>query len=1305
MPPRIARGSLRIAIHSVPECVESPSPSDQQEEWGWMWAWENGTCVTLPGRKTKSAMPDGATMNERTQPGKTGTVEWSWLVRAQLLKVRMDTNPCCGHISQPSFLPVRQSDTFASSSWPGPGAKTCAREPPTVTHPLVGTSDPEDKCIVEGPLLSLAVTGRQVNLSPQLIPTEYGNIQRMRYRSRGLPATRSFYLESGGLQIEPADSEFLPRSVAAPTFDENLASTELVYRCFSIAEAHRALELLEDYHAKLSRPQDRQLRLAIERVIRIFKSKLFQALLVRVRYELVDSQGKCFSEPVFDLTGRRWGVRLSVVNRLAERHSVTLAKFLLNDASQSLLERPRRAGAVTSDSALAIRDQIAPHELKEEVFISYGCSGDRSQEINITGWSRCPFAPVSLRAGSGGEDDLCSRYADGRFSCEKRPGRTFLSFFSLALSPLRAAVKQLCDLQPRHASVRLSGPGTERSSRGPRRSGLAASKPRSWRSHRSGETVDAALENRLDHHFRRRLPPKAFHRFLHLHRASPLDFSPSASFSLYLFSFSAFVLPSLLRILLRIRATADSSAEGGRDDTKLLRAACSAMKETLQYEGRARAQQGIRPWLGSGRVPNALTLARDEQRRRARLNSYPTRPDQRDLAFFGIHRVYSRSSVLARPLDKRILDKARFRHVLDGGYLSNWRDPPNLTVSFADIQEFYETTLLDEGKSSQQKTRETLEVAHRWESTDLLYPTALIGNEFKEMFPCRESDFPSTSCSDVFDYLAPHRFVCCWSASTIGNDLRFVFVRSCVIDDNGHLFTRPFVPWASVVSELDGKPAEGELVERTLTLNVDFPPRKRYWTCLTLASECWSLRRPQACPPQLGLEHWVFRHHCRLAVSRTVVVGYCCRASRLSPAFVTQRKYASRTRIAMRACDKFGGKMLDWVSVMRGNRAYADMFMMSRARRTELTHAENQRRDDDVDDKAFGCCGFSFGGGSGAKDKPSLIEGLDQKKDYYGGACLDDIDVELGVSGVMAAAHLPKGRQKFMPRCFAPVGGINMAPLWPAEAPLNDGRGYGDGSRCHSLRQVGGPLPWMSLMGGGAEGISFGCVPPVRNRLHRPGPEGDGGVLRDGEDPSDDAELAGGVTLARRPSRLDARFGCSVVSRELASLFGDENGIWTSELMNELHVYALYFFMSSPTAYAPKWGEKACGSSPHPPPPSSCRSEGYIRGEEPSFLGGLSYRSSRRIGNRLDERSLVKTKAAIRKRRCTFSRLTFHTPPATGALAFCAETAAKLVVMSPKMTKRRSDAAPGPGNDDLAERLEYAELGQMLASAIAEFRC
>ncbi|EGI65238.1 Disks large 1 tumor suppressor protein [Acromyrmex echinatior] len=54
-----------------------------------------------------------------------------------------------------------------------------------------------------------------------------------------------------------------------------------------VYKAHRALELLEDYHAKLTRPQDKQLRLAIERVIRIFKSRLFQALLGCFRFRMI----------------------------------------------------------------------------------------------------------------------------------------------------------------------------------------------------------------------------------------------------------------------------------------------------------------------------------------------------------------------------------------------------------------------------------------------------------------------------------------------------------------------------------------------------------------------------------------------------------------------------------------------------------------------------------------------------------------------------------------------------------------------------------------------------------------------------------------------------------------------------------------------------------------------------------------------------------------------------------------------------------------------------------------------------------
>ena len=45
------------------------------------------------------------------------------------------------------------------------------------------------------------------------------------------------------------------------------------------AEAHRALELLEDYYARLDENEEKELKVAIERVIKIFKSRLFQALL------------------------------------------------------------------------------------------------------------------------------------------------------------------------------------------------------------------------------------------------------------------------------------------------------------------------------------------------------------------------------------------------------------------------------------------------------------------------------------------------------------------------------------------------------------------------------------------------------------------------------------------------------------------------------------------------------------------------------------------------------------------------------------------------------------------------------------------------------------------------------------------------------------------------------------------------------------------------------------------------------------------------------------------------------------------
>ncbi|XP_067851224.1 disks large homolog 1 isoform X3 [Heptranchias perlo] len=58
-------------------------------------------------------------------------------------------------------------------------------------------------------------------------------------------------------------------------------------------DAQRALKLLENYRAKLGKTEDRQLRASIERVISIFRSNLFQALIdIQEFYEvsLLDSQ-------------------------------------------------------------------------------------------------------------------------------------------------------------------------------------------------------------------------------------------------------------------------------------------------------------------------------------------------------------------------------------------------------------------------------------------------------------------------------------------------------------------------------------------------------------------------------------------------------------------------------------------------------------------------------------------------------------------------------------------------------------------------------------------------------------------------------------------------------------------------------------------------------------------------------------------------------------------------------------------------------------------------------------------------------
>ncbi|KPU74804.1 uncharacterized protein Dana_GF19077, isoform O [Drosophila ananassae] len=110
--------------------------------------------------------------------------------------------------------------------------------------------------------------------------------QQLKVKAKPKPRQRTHLLESAGDSGSEQGSE---RGFWSTVFGQAGlgASQDEDERLADIQKAHRALELLEDYHARLSEPQDRALRIAIERVIRIFKSRLFQALLdIQEFYEL-----------------------------------------------------------------------------------------------------------------------------------------------------------------------------------------------------------------------------------------------------------------------------------------------------------------------------------------------------------------------------------------------------------------------------------------------------------------------------------------------------------------------------------------------------------------------------------------------------------------------------------------------------------------------------------------------------------------------------------------------------------------------------------------------------------------------------------------------------------------------------------------------------------------------------------------------------------------------------------------------------------------------------------------------------------
>jgi len=109
-------------------------------------------------------------------------------------------------------------------------------------------------------------------------------------------------------------------------------------------DAHRALELLEEYHSQLSKPQDRALRNAIERVIRIFKSRLFQALLdIQEFYEvtLLD-ESKTLQQKTIET--------LQIASKWERNPPITNNQPLLSDLNPDNWSDPRGGGGGTETS-------------------------------------------------------------------------------------------------------------------------------------------------------------------------------------------------------------------------------------------------------------------------------------------------------------------------------------------------------------------------------------------------------------------------------------------------------------------------------------------------------------------------------------------------------------------------------------------------------------------------------------------------------------------------------------------------------------------------------------------------------------------------------------------------------------------------------------------------------------------------------------------------------------------------------------------------------------------------------------------
>ncbi|CAF1247369.1 unnamed protein product, partial [Didymodactylos carnosus] len=147
-------------------------------------------------------------------------------------------------------------------------------------------------------------------------------------------------------------------------------------------DAYRALELLEDYYNRLDKPEDKQLKNAIDRVIKVFKCRLFQALIeIQEFYEsiLLDDHRDLHSKMDATLLfADAWEKKLKIDENENNKHGTKTppllppagpresnGKKIIKDPQQPI---PTQIVAVTHPPDIT-QFNYADHWIEEEIYL------------------------------------------------------------------------------------------------------------------------------------------------------------------------------------------------------------------------------------------------------------------------------------------------------------------------------------------------------------------------------------------------------------------------------------------------------------------------------------------------------------------------------------------------------------------------------------------------------------------------------------------------------------------------------------------------------------------------------------------------------------------------------------------------------------------------------------------------------------------------------------------------------------------------------------------------------------------------